>query len=108
MSTAPAHLTVSRPGPGTLSDNYLMSISLDGEVIARLGGGRSVTREIAPGRHSLRANNTLMWRTVEFDAAPGEHVRFVASNRSGLMTTIMAMIGTGWFYVDVDRETDAT
>jgi hypothetical protein len=42
--------------------------------------------------------------TVEFDAAPGEHVRFVSSNRSGLMTTIMAMIGTGWFYVDLTQE----
>lgn len=103
MSTPSAHVTVSRPGPGTLSDNYLMSISLDGDAIARLGAGRSVTREIPPGRHRVRVNNTLVWKTVEFDAAPGEHVRFVASNRTGLMTTVMAMIGTGWFYLDVDR-----
>ena len=104
MSTAHAHLTVSRPGPGTLSDNYPITMSLDGEPIARLMAGRSATREIEPGHHRLRANNTLMWKTVEFDVAPGEHVRFVASNRSGSLTTIMAIIGTGWFYVDLTQE----
>ena len=104
MSAQRARLTVSRPGPGTLSDNYPMTISLDGEVIARLMAGRSVTREIAPGPHRLRANNTLMWKTVEFDAAAGEEVRYVAANRSGAMTTVMAIVGTGWFYVDLTRE----
>lgn len=106
MSTAPAHLTLSRPGPGTLSDNYPITLSLDGEPIARLMAGRTVTREIAPGTHRLRANNTLMWKTVEFEVASGDHLRFVASNRAGFWTTIMAIIGTGWFYVDLTRQDD--
>ncbi len=104
MSATTARLTVSRPGPGTLSDNYPISLSLDGETVARLRAGRSATIDVTPGHHTLRANNTLMWKTIGFDVAPGEHVRFVASNRSGVMTTIMAIIGTGWFYVDLTRE----
>ena len=41
-----------------------------------------ITREIAPGRHTLRANNTLMWKTIEFDAPPGAHVHFTCINRA--------------------------
>lgn len=104
MSASPAQITVFRPGPGTLSDNYPITISLDGEIVARLMAGRSTTLELAPGHHRLRAHNTLMWKTVEFEVEPGEHVRFVASNRSGALTTIMAIIGTGWFYVDLTQE----
>lgn len=103
-----AHLTVTRPGPGTLSDNYPVTVSLDGEPIARLMAGRAVTREITAGRHRLRANNTLMWKTVEFDAATGDDVHFVASNRAGALTTVMAIIGTGWFYMDLVRQDAAT
>lgn len=104
MSDAPARLTVSRPGPGTLSDNYPMTISLDGEVIARLMAGRSVTRELPPGTHRLRANNTLMWKTVDLTVPPGGHLHYVAANRSGWLTTIMAIIGTGWFYVELRED----
>jgi hypothetical protein len=104
MSATTAQLTVSRPGPGTLSDNYPITLSLDGEPMARLMAGRAATCELPPGRHRLRANNTLMWKTVEFDVEPGGHVRFVASNRSGAWTTIMAVIGTGWFYLDLTRD----
>jgi hypothetical protein len=106
MPNAPSQLTVTRPGPGTWSDNYGMSVSLDGEVIARLAAGRSVTREIPPGPHRLRVNNTLMWKTIEFDAEPGARIHYVASNRPGWLTTILAMVGTSWFYLDVDRVDD--
>lgn len=106
MAEPPARLTVTRPGPGTLSDNYAMTVSLDGEVVGRLLAGRTVDLEVAPGAHRLRIHNTLVWKTLELQCAPGEHVRLVAENRAGMMTTIMAVIGTGWFYLDVRKECD--
>ncbi len=45
--------------------------------------GQRMMREISPGPHTLRVHNTLMWRTVTFDAPPGGHVHFTVMNRSG-------------------------
>jgi hypothetical protein len=99
-----ARLTVRRPGPGNLSDNYPITVSLDGAKLASLMPGRSVTLDMAAGSHRLRAFNTLMWKTVAFEVAHGDHVAFVVSNRAGPGSTIGAIIGTGWFYPTVDRE----
>lgn len=38
--------------------------SLDGEKIATLMSGASITRELEPGRHRLRAHNTTRAFTV--------------------------------------------
>jgi hypothetical protein len=97
-------LTVRREGPGTLSDNYPITVSLDGEKVARLMPGRTVTVDLTAGAHRIRACNTALWKTVAFHARPGEHVRFVVSNRAGPGTVIGAIIGTGWFYPTVVRE----
>lgn len=42
--------------------------------------GRSVSREIPPGRHTVRAFNTLWSHTIEIHAVPGEHVRLQCTN----------------------------
>ncbi len=102
--TAIAQLTVSRPGPGHISDNYPITVSLDDEKIGRLSAGKTVTVELAAGTHRLRAFNTLMWKTLTFEVAPGEHARYVVSNRAGWGTTLGAIVGTGWFYPTIDRE----
>lgn len=103
-SPATARLTVRRPGPGNLSDNYPITVSLDGAKLASLMPGRSVTIDLTAGSHRVRAFNTLLWKTVPFDVAEGDHVVYVVSNRAGPGTTIGAIIGTGWFYPTVDRE----
>jgi hypothetical protein len=36
--------------------------------------------EIAPGRHRIRAFNTLFSHRMEIDAVPGEHVRLRCTN----------------------------
>jgi hypothetical protein len=54
---------------------------LDGQWIAELLYGHTRTCEIAPGRHALRVHNTLFWRTLIFDAAPGSHMHVTVWNR---------------------------
>ena len=79
-------------------------LSLDGQPLATLLFGEQVTRPIARGHHRLRAHNTLVWKTVEFEVAPGEHLRYVTVNRAGFGSmALVALLGVGPLYVTLDR-----
>lgn len=58
-------------------------ISVDGAPNEILRFGDTVRIPIAPGHHRLRAHNTWSRRFAEFDAAPGEEVRFSTANVPG-------------------------
>ena len=56
------------------------------------------------GRHSLRANNTLVWRTVEFDAEPGAEIQYRCVNRAPESLYFMLFIfGVAPLYVTLER-----
>jgi hypothetical protein len=96
-------LTVTRSSPEDVGQRQIV-LTLDGKPFATLMYGESATREIAPGPHRLRAHNTLVWKTVEFDIAPGEHVRFATVNRAGFGSmALVAMLGVGPLYVTLQR-----
>jgi len=97
-----ARLTVYRNSPEDAQQRQVI-LSLDDERMATLLFGQQATREIAAGPYRLRANNTLVWRTITFDAAPGEHVQFTIVNRGvpGLLGLI-AVLGAGPMYVTID------
>ena len=79
-------------------------LTLDGEPLGTLLFGQRVTREIPPGHHRLRAHNTLVWKTVEFDASSGEHVRLSVVNRAGFGSmALVALLGVGPLYVTRER-----
>lgn len=103
-SPRPALLTVRRPPPGGLGDPYPITVWLDGERLAVLMPGQSMTRETAPGRHRLKVFNTLLRKSVDVDFTPGDEVRMVASNRAGFGTMLFAMLGVGPLYVSIERE----
>ncbi len=96
-------LTVERTSPADVRQRQIV-VSLDGEPFATLLYGERATRDVAPGRHRLRAHNTLVWRTVEFEARPGEALRFEVVNRAGPGTmAFVALLGVGPLYVSVRR-----
>ena len=64
-----------------------MYLFVDDELWGKVKYGRPLTREIEPGRHRIRAFNTLFSHTIEVDVVPGEHVRLQCSN---------AMPTAGW------------
>ena len=98
-----ARLTVERRHTDDVRTRQVV-LSLDREPLATLLFGDRVTREITPGPHRLRAHNTLVWKTVEFEAKPGEHVRFTTVNRAGLgSTALVALLGVGPLYVTLER-----
>jgi hypothetical protein len=98
-----ATVTVTRNLPSDVGQRQIY-VSLDGERVATLLFGQSVTREIAPGRHRIRANNTLVWKTLSFDVAPGEHVDFVLANRAGRGSfSALAIMGVGPLFLTFER-----
>jgi hypothetical protein len=79
---------------------------LDDEDIGLLRFGEELTRDVAPGKHRLKADNTLFRKTVDFDVAVGEHATFVAINRAGFGTySVFAFfVGGGPIYLTFERE----
>lgn len=62
MTSGPAtRLTVERTSPEDVATRQIV-LTLDGERLATLLFGGRISREIAPGRHRLRAHNTLVWK----------------------------------------------
>lgn len=99
-----AKLTITRTSPEDVKQRQII-IKLDGEWISDLMYGKSLTRTIEPGRHELRFDNTWKKKTEQFEAAPGEHVKFLVVNRTGRFTwALVATLGAGPMYVTVERE----
>ena len=98
----PARLVVTRDAPDDVGDREIL-LSLDSEDWASLLYGESATRELPPGSHRLKADNTLFRKTVPFDVGPGEEVRFVVANRKGPGSGIFLLVGAPLYYLRVSR-----
>ena len=106
MSAGIGRITVTRNDARDVQDRQVV-VSLDGERLATLLYGKEVTREVAAGQHRLRAHNTLFWKTIDFDLAPGEHARFRAINRAGAGTfSMLGVLGVGPLFLTFEREQD--
>ena len=107
MNAAAARITVTRTDPADVKDRQVV-VSLDGEPLATLLYGEQVSRDVAPGPHRLRAHNTLFWKTLDFELAPGEHARFRTINRAGMGTySLLGLLGVGPLFLTFERERNA-
>src|SRR5215207_8969551 len=103
MEKGTATITVSRKAPIDVRVRQIY-VSVDGKTVAELLYGQSATVEVEPGPHRLRANNTLVWKTIACDLQPGEHARFDVVNRPGFGTYIMlSLLGGGPIYLTFER-----
>ncbi len=99
----PSMLTVYRTSKDDVQDRQVY-LYVDGEDWATIFYGKDVTREIAPGHHVLKANNTLVRTSVEFDVKPGEHVRFQCINKPHWTAMMfMAFLGAAFLTVRLER-----
>ena len=99
----PSSVTVSRTSDEDFKQRQLV-IWIDGEKLGDLMFGHAFSRDVAPGRHTLRVSNTLVWKTVTFDVKPSEQVRFEVVNRPGKLTyPMLVLLGAGPLYVTVKR-----
>lgn len=102
-----ARLTVTRTSPEDVKQRQII-VKLDGEWIGDLLYGKTLSLAVQPGRHTLRVDNTWNKKTIEFDVAPEEQVKFHAVNRAGGCTWfLVASLGAGPMYVSIDREAEA-
>ena len=106
MTDAVATISITRTSPTDVKQRHIF-VSLDGESIAEMPFGDTVTREVAAGPHVLRAHNTLVWKTVRCDLKAGEHAHFVVINRPGVVTwAMLSLLGTGPIYLTFERVAD--
>lgn len=95
---------MTRRSPGDIGQREVF-IALDGHEFAILRYGDSVTREVAPGAHLIRAHNTLFWKKVPLDLRSGDHVHFRVINRAGWGTYgIASVLGAGPIYLTFEDE----
>src|SRR5579859_1707593 len=100
----PATLTVNRNSTGDAQQREI-KIYLDGEQIAELSFGQSISKEIAPGPHTLLVDNTWNKESSEFTANENERISFLAQNTSGRFSQFLLMIfGAGPLRVTLTRQ----
>ena len=103
-----AWLTIRRTSPDDVQHRELYA-SLDGNRIAIILYGDVATVAIAPGHHELRVHNTLSRKRAEFDAAPGQHVRFTAANVPSKGFAYWAFfVGAALMWTTLEREEDGS
>src|SRR5215212_1880670 len=99
----PASVTITRTSEADFKSRQLI-VWIDGTRVATLLWGESVTHDVEPGPHRIRVSNTLVWKTAEFTARPGEQVYFEAISRMGPGSLFMTMLlGVGPLYVTLKR-----
>lgn len=102
-----AQLTISRDFPDDFQDRQIF-LFVDDEPWGKVRYGQAVTRDIPPGRHRVRAFNTLFSRTLEVDVRPAEHVRLRCGNgfpRVGFL--LMLILHVTYLRVRLEREPPA-
>jgi hypothetical protein len=100
----PSFITVRRTSKQDVGERHVV-VSVDGRKLADLLYGQRLTRELEPGHHRLKVHNTLVWKTLEFDLAPGEHIHFTTANRLGSGAwQLLMLIGAGPLYVTLERD----
>lgn len=100
----PATLTVNRNAPDDAQTRQII-VSLDGEPIAELMFGESVTRKISAGTHILLVDNTWSRKSAEFTAAENGKISFVTKSRSSRFSEFLLMFfGAGPLKVFLIRQ----
>jgi hypothetical protein len=99
-----ARVVVARKSDEDARDRQVV-VSIDGKPLATLMFGQTAARELEPGPHRLRAHNTLVWKTVDFELQPGETAQFSVINRPGRGTFgLLSLLGARPLYLDVRRD----
>lgn len=99
-----AQLTLVRNSPNDFRDRQVY-VWVDGQSWGKLKYDVPLSAEIPPGPHRIRVNNTLFNDTLEFTAAPGEHVRVRCTNgmpRGGWVMLIL--LHATYLRVKLERE----
>ena len=96
-------VTLSRTHPRDCGQRQVFARIDQGKRIA-LVFGETVTVEVSPGRHRLRAHNTLFWKTVDFAMEPAEHIEFLFINEARWWTAgMVGLFGSAPLFLTVRK-----
>jgi hypothetical protein len=101
--SSPARLTIVRDTPDDIQDRWIR-LWLDGNFWDTLRYGKTLSIDLSPGPHRLKASNTLNRDTLDFDAKPGEQIKVRCHNaiaRGGFLSILM--IGVAIIRVRLER-----
>lgn len=103
VKSVEARLTLARTSPNDIKQRQVI-VKLDGERIAVLLYGQTVTRAIQPGSHRIAFDNTWARKKLEFRIGEGEHTTYNVINRTGRLTWWMvATLGAGPIYLTIEE-----
>jgi hypothetical protein len=106
MDQPDATITITRKAKDDVRVRQIY-ISLDGKTVAELLYGDVATLRVPPGRHRLRANNTLVWKTLDIELRAGEQAAFEVVNRPGFGSfALLSLLGAGPIYLRFERTSD--
>ena len=106
MAPELATIVLSRTSPDDVGVREIY-VSIDGQEVGVLRPGSIITRQVAPGRHVVKAHNTLFRRTRECNLEAGETAEFRGVNKPGGgafgMSILMAVLGVGALNLEFER-----
>ena len=94
-----ATISITRNTPDDIQDRWIR-ITIDEEPEEILRYGETLTRHVAPGRHRIKAHNTLSRDAIDIDAQPGEHVQITCHNAIA-RGSILMLLTTGFAFITV-------
>jgi hypothetical protein len=98
-----ARITIARTAPTDIQQRQVI-VSVDDGPKATLLFGETTSWDIEAGPHVLKANNTLVWKKLRFQAAPGEQVEFVIANCASRLTLgFLALMGVAPLYLTIEK-----
>ena len=106
-SSPSARLVLRRQSPRDARQRQVYA-SLGDDYLGMLVFGDEIARDIPPGRHALKVNNTLVWKSYDFEARPGEEISISLINYQprGFMA-MLAVFGVGVLLLSIERDTRA-
>ena len=103
MADNHAHVTLRRTDPSDVGHRQIF-VRIDDGATMSLMAGDTRTLDVPAGMHVLHANNTLFWKKLPFEIAPGEHATFDLINVAGRMSFGFLMgLGLAPMYLRIER-----
>jgi hypothetical protein len=100
--TDSAKITVVRNSPDDVQTRQIV-VSLDGQRKGELLFGDTLTIPAAPGRHTLRVDNTWNHKDLELDVSATTDLRFVIKSSAGQFSRfLLVAFGAGPIYVSIE------
>ena len=99
----PARITLTRTHKKDIQQRQVI-VNIDEGEKHTLMFGESVTLDVPPGEHVLKAHNTLVRKSLPFTVAEGDQVTFTLINHPGRFTLgFLALIGVAPLFLTIEE-----